>query len=249
MVSKLIDIGTKVDIQRVCQAERFFQTGDEVRIYKSKVCEVFENGEMELLMPIEAGKLLLLSLGLRYEFIFYTKSGLYKSIGQVKERYKSDNQYMLRIELHTPLSKFQRRQFFRLECFMQMKYYNITREEYELADTEAILESLHDGNFSQNQKIAKVVDISGGGVRFFSTEQHEEDSYILMLIKLDSDKGENVHAIVGHIIHCERLEQSMGHETEYESRVEFILDDACVQEEIVRYIFAQERKFRKINKG
>ena len=128
MVSKMIDVGAKVDIRVVSQMERSTQIAEDVKIYKSQVCDILENGELELLMPIEAGKLMLLSLGIRYEFVFYNRSGLYKAVGQVKERYKTDNCYMCRVELHSPLSKFQRRQFFRLKCIIDMRYFNITKE-------------------------------------------------------------------------------------------------------------------------
>lgn len=245
MVSKLIDIGAKVDIQRVSQAERFLQTGEEVRIYKSMVCEIFENGELELLMPIEAGKLMLLSLEYRYEFVFYTRYGLYKSIGEVKERYKSENKYMVRIELHTPLSKFQRRQFYRLQCMIDMKYYHITNEQFELGDTDAIVESVRMENHSQKQQKACIVDISGGGVRFVSGTENNADSYILMTIRLNGEKEDKTYTIVGHIIQCERIEHSEITDVKYENRVEFVLTNVKIQEEIIRYIFEQERKHRK----
>lgn len=79
MVSKMIDVGAKVDIRMVSQLERSTQIDENVKIYKSQVCDILENGELELLMPIEAGKLMLLSLGIRYEFVFYNKSGLYRA--------------------------------------------------------------------------------------------------------------------------------------------------------------------------
>ena len=249
MVSKMIDMGAKVDIRMVSQMERSTQTGEEVKIYKSQVYDIFENGELELLMPTEAGKLKLLSLGIRYEFVFYNKTGLYKAIGQVKERYKTDNRYMLRVELHTPLSKFQRRQFYRLKCIIDMRYYNLTREQAEIEDTDAIIEELRDDDFYRKQKKARIVDISGGGVRFVSGEQNPLDSYVLMVVTLDSGREEKQYMIVGHIIQSEKIEQSDVHDVKYVNRVEFVLKDAKMQEEIIRYIFAAERKARKNDKG
>lgn len=247
MVSKIVDIGAKVDIRIVAQIENAAQMEQETKVYKSQVYDLLENGEMELLMPIEGGKLQLLSLGLRYEFLFYTKSGLYKAIGQVKERYKSENLYMIRIELHTPLSKFQRRQFFRLQCIMDMNYYTITKEQADL-DAEDIVEQLHEDGSYSSPKTARIVDISGGGVRFVSEEQNPSDSYILMRIHLNGEVQEQ-YSIVGHIIYCGQAEKSTVMDNRYENRVEFILKDARIQEKIIRYIFAEERKARKNDVG
>lgn len=249
MVSKMIDVGAKVDIRVVSQMERSTQIAEDVKIYKSQVCDILENGELELLMPIEAGKLMLLSLGIRYEFVFYNKSGLYKAVGQVKERYKTDNRYMFRVELHSPLSKFQRRQFFRLKCIIDMRYFNITKEQARLEYAEDILEELRDDDFYQKQKKARIVDISGGGVRFVSEEENPQDSYVLMVIMLDDGRCEKQYMIVGRIIESSRNEQSVVSNARYVNRVEFVLKDAKVQEEIVKFIFTEERKSRKNDKG
>lgn len=249
MVSKMIDVGAKVDIRMVSQLERSTQIDENVKIYKSQVCDILENGELELLMPIEAGKLMLLSLGIRYEFVFYNKSGLYRAVGQVKERYKTDNRYMFRVELHSPLSKFQRRQFFRLKCIIDMRYFNITKEQAWLEDAEDILEELRDDEFYQKQKRARIVDISGGGVRFVSEEENPQDGYILMMVMLDDGRCEKQYMIVGRIIQSSKNEQSGIQSARYVNRVEFVLKDAKIQEEIVKYIFTEERKSRKNDKG
>ena len=52
---------------------------------KSKVFDIKENGNLEMSMPTERGKLVVLSLGVRMEIVFYTKNGLYRSVGQIRE--------------------------------------------------------------------------------------------------------------------------------------------------------------------
>ena len=248
MVSSIVDIGAKTDIRVVGQVERSAQTGEEIHIYKSQVYEVLENGEIELLMPSEGGRLILLPLGIRYEFVFYTKNGLYKANGQIKERYKADNRYMLRIELNTQLSKFQRRQFYRLECVIDMTYFNITKEQADFPTVEAVIESLRDSEFFSKQKKACIVDISGGGVRFISSEKNPFDSYTLMIVMLNNGIAEKQYLITGHIISCERVEHSDVRDIKYENRVEFLLKDRRMQEDIIKFIFAEERRSRKNDK-
>ena len=248
MVSSIVDIGAKTDIRVVGQVERSAQTGEEIHIYKSQVYEVLDNGEIELLMPSEGGRLILLPLGIRYEFVFYTKNGLYKANGQIKERYKADNRYMLRIELNTQLSKFQRRQFYRLECVIDMTYFNITKEQADFPTVEAVIESLRDSEFFSKHKKACIVDISGGGVRFISSEKNPSDSYMLMIMMLNNGIAEKQYLITGHIISCERVEHSDVRDIKYENRVEFLLKDRRMQEDIIKFIFAEERRSRKNDK-
>lgn len=249
MVSKTIDLGSKVDIRIVSQLGRPMQEDEEEKVYKSQVYDILENDEIEMLMPMEGGKLMLLSLGLRYEFLFYTHGGLYKAVGHVKERYKTDNLYIVRVELHTPLSKFQRRQFFRLKCIIDMTYCMITKEHSEMPDTDELIKLLRDEGVYEEQKKARIVDISGGGVRFVSEEENPSDGYVLMVIKLHNGKQKKQYHIAGRVIKCVPAEQSGAREMKFESRVEFILKDSKMQEEIVQYIFAEERKARKIDKG
>lgn len=248
MISEIVDVGAKVEINLVSQKERAVKTGEELHNYKSQVCDVFDNGELELLMPIEAGRLVLLSLNLRYEFLIFTKGGLYRAVGEVKERYKTDNQYLVRAELKTPLSKFQRRQYFRLKCVIDMKYYNITKEQADMSDTKDVIASLQNDEFYSNQKRANIVDISGGGVRFISEEKNESNSHILMIILLDDGKEEKQYLIVGHVIQCVRMEASDVTDIKYENRVEYMIKDEKMQEEIIKFIFAEERKSRKNEK-
>lgn len=248
MVSSIVDIGAKTDIRVISQIERSVQTGEEVHIYKSQVYEVLDNGEIELLMPSEGGRLVLLQLGIRYEFVFYTKSGLYKANGQIKERYKADNRYMVRIELNTQLSKFQRRQFYRLQCVIDMTYFNITKEQAELPTVDAVVESLRDSEFYKKQKKACIVDISGGGVRFISDEKNDSDSYNLMIMMLNNGIEEKQYLITGHIISCARVEHSDITDVKYENRVEFLLKDRRMQEDIIKFVFAEERRSRNNDK-
>lgn len=246
MISKILQERMKIDIRVFSQVERAETSNEEVHVYKSQIYEIFDNGELEIIMPFEGGKMILLPLGLRYEFVFYTPAGLYKSIGQVKERYKTENRYMLRVVLNTPLSKFQRREYYRMECALDMSYFILDESTMELGDGEEIIASLRDEEFYEKQKKGIIVDLSGGGVRFVSKEKNEDGSYVLMLVVLNTDKGEKQFSLPGRIIRCIRLETA---ETRYENRVEFLIQDSRIREEIIRYIFVEERRTRKNGKG
>ena len=127
-VSDIIRIGDKIDIRVLQEVEQAEKTDVTVKTYKSKVLDFCSNGNMEIAMPMEAGKLVLLQLGVRYELVFFSRESLYRTVGQVKERYKKDNIYMLEMELKSQPEKFQRREYFRYPCLLDFKYYELTAE-------------------------------------------------------------------------------------------------------------------------
>lgn len=248
MHSAIIEVGNKIDIRVVNQIENAEHTGELPHIYKSQLLDFFDNGDAEISMPSENGKLKLLQLGIRYEFVFYTKNGLYRCYGEVKERYKSDNKFLLRVAFHTQLSKYQRREYYRLPCVMEVPFYGITKELAMLDTMEEIEDKLQDEeNFTNKKKKAYIVDISGGGVRFVADESVEVESYILIYVRLGINDSASEHSIVGHVINSSQIEDTTP--PRYEHRVEFVLKDSKVREDIIRYIFTEERKARSNRKG
>lgn len=245
MVADVLKERMKIDIRMLGEVDRAKETGEEVHVYKSQIFELLGNGELEITMPLEKGRVILLPLGVRYEFAFYTQSGIYKSVGQVKERYKTDNRYMLRIVLNTPLSKFQRREYYRMECILDMTYFLLDEEQAQMEDVEAIMDSLRDVHFYEKQRRGTIVDISGGGIRFISEDQNEADGYVLVLMMLRGETGEKQYCLTGRILQSVRLQTA---EKKYENRVQFVIRDARIREEIIRYIFMEERRARNREK-
>ena len=143
-IAEIIQPGDKVDISFVQNVERAKKDQSMPKIYKSQVLDLKENGNLEISMPVERGKLVLLPLGIRMEFIFFSKGTLYRAVGQVRERYKRENVYMLEIELKSQISKYQRREFFRFPCIMDMNYYTIEEQEAALKTGEALFIELQE---------------------------------------------------------------------------------------------------------
>ncbi len=243
MVAKVLHLGDKTDIRMVQQAERASQTGVSAHIYKSQVNDITPDGGVEVTMPIEHGKVVLLSLGVRYEFVFYTNAGLYHAEGRIKERYKKDNIYVFLIELQSGLEKFQRREYYRYPCLLDIKFYQISEQDAKRVPPDKILRSFRESGQSQTaQKDAMLLDLSGGGARFIGKDRLDMDSYILMVIRLTTSSMDKQYFIKGHVLASEEAESRWG---KIETRVQFIFHDTRMQEEIIRYIFEEERKVRK----
>lgn len=243
MITNLIHAGDKVDIRMVNQVARVEQTGISPRVYKSQVNEVVDDGVIQITMPIEKGKIVLLPLSIRFEFVFYTNMGLYYSIGQVKERYKEDNIYLLDIELHSPLKKFQRREYYRHQCLIDLQFYVINSEDVQLKTAEEILKMLRDDEFYEKQKYAKILDMSGGGIRVVGDEKLEADSYVLLIFRLSNERMDKQYYMKGHVLSSEKM---TNRPDKVETRIQFIFQDNRIREEIIKYIFEEERK-NKLN--
>ncbi|MDP4381108.1 hypothetical protein, partial [Escherichia coli] len=69
---------------------------------------------------------------------------MYRVVGQIKERYKSDNLYVVEVELKTQPQKFQRREYYRFPFVLEFQYFMITKEEAKMIPPEALLVDLRE---------------------------------------------------------------------------------------------------------
>lgn len=242
MVSNIIQPGNKVDLCMLQQIEQERKTGVRAHIYRSEVTGILADDELELSMPKESGKLVMLPIGIRFEFVFYSKDGLYRGKGLVEERYKSDNQYRLRVSLKSQLQKYQRREFSRMPCEIGMAYYAISMEQAINVPIGQFQEMISLPEFCDVRKVGSIVDISGGGARFLSDTENMNHSYILIEVRLHNGQELEPYYIPAHILSSS---VSKTDRERFETRAEFIIKDRKIREEIIRYIFDEERKNRK----
>ena len=87
---------------------------------------------IKIAMPMEQSKIVLLPVDAEYSLCFYTPNGLYQCLARVVERYKSNNLFVLSMELETDLQKYQRREYYRLNTILDMKSKEINDDEKEL---------------------------------------------------------------------------------------------------------------------
>ena len=91
-----------------------------------------------------------------------------------------------------------------------------------------------------------IVDISGGGLRFISDYKYEKDSFILCNYKLFVKGESKQYKLVCKILDVRELENRPG---EYEHRVQYMNMDNEEREEIIQFIFEEERRNRHRQKG
>lgn len=243
-ISDVIRPGNKIDIRVLQQLNKNDRTGENVKVYKSQLLDIKDNGILEVAMPSESGKLILLQLGVRYEFTFFASAGMYRAIVQVKERYRKDNMYMLEVVLRSRLEKVQRREFYRYPCMLDIFYYLITPEEAQLESGDAIFVRIrHDVGEERKEYSGLMVDLSGGGSRFYTNDKLESGQLILIGLHLKNELIDKQYFIVGNVVGCFDKNNDTGRK--YEIRLKFQVRDDRIREEIIKYIFEEERLARQ----
>lgn len=238
MAAVSIEIGTKVDLVAMVKSK---ETKD-AKVYKSQVLEVIDNQHFQIATPIEGYKILLLPVGERFEATFYNGPKIYICQVRITDRYKVRNQYVTDIETVTSLKKFQRREYFRLEYTRDMEYHlpeNGEEVDSKTKETQVIEEipRIFDKGI--------LLDISGGGCRFTSREKIASGEKLLIRIPLEGEE-KKILTVIGKVLSSRLLES---HGRSHEQRVEFVEISTETREEIIKFVFEQERKNRKNRKS
>lgn len=253
MISTIIMPGTKLDMIRQKNS-----LGEEVeeKQYSSKVLDLMDDDTAKIAMPIENGMVIPLEVFETYEFIFYTDRGLYHCKGEIMERFKEGTLSVLIVRFESDVEKYQRRQYYRLEYIMDIEYRVITREE---AYCLKRLEMEHYDSEEEKEKLelyvrqvqaqwfpATAIDISGGGCRFNSKNEHEVGQHAIIRISYTYQGEKMEGAYESKIVSSVPLEKRKGY---FEHRVEFLDIDVVERETLIKFIFEEERKMRRRERG
>ena len=93
-----------------------------------------------------------------------------------------------------------------------------------------------------DMKEAMIVDISGGGLRFVAEEQYPIDTVLFVEFSLEIEDEMMPFALAAKVIYASEIENREG---EYEIRLQYVYINNTIREEIIKFIFEEERKSRK----
>ena len=238
MLTSLVNPGDNVEMTAISRVAP--NPGAEKKIYTSKVYDVINDEKIEILMPIVQKKIILLPVDGEYKITFFTAKGLYACTARVADRYKDNNVYTLLFEVTSDLKKQQRREYFRYACVLPMQARELLPDE---------MKSIEQGELYIEPGLPKrestIVDISGGGMRFVGKEVYEKDSLIVLEFLLPVNEIQKRFEIVAKVLISQKIPNKVG---EYEHRVQFTYIKKDAREEIIRFIFEEERKNRRKEK-
>jgi len=237
LLSKYVVPGGEVEM-RAIERGGGSEAGDgkEKTPHHSRVLKVLSEDRLEIAMPIEGGKLILLPVDGEYDMYFYGDNVVYQCNARVVDRYRYNGQYVLVMDLTSNLRNYQRREYYRFSCALEMDSRQLDEEEELTAATqEELLPSLP-------LKSSVIVDISGGGLRFVAYYAYEVNSLILCKYHLRVDGKEKEYRLVGKVLAVNELEHRPG---VFDHRVQYVNVDPQDREEIIQYIFDEARKVHR----
>lgn len=235
MLSDYIIPGNRIELQPFSTG--YINSGDR-KSYASKIYDILSEEKIDVMMPMEKGQLQILPVDGTYNIVFYSDKGLFQSSGRIAGRYRSNNMYILTIELTSPLSKLQRREYYRFSCAISFNFRNLTEDE-ELTIRDNPFFAL---DYDEPMNKGTIVDISGGGIRFVAPLRLDENSRIYIYYKLPQRGNLKEYRIIGQILKTRELETKQG---SFEHRVKYTNIDEDDREDIIHYIFEEERKMMR----
>lgn len=235
ILAKYVELGSKVDIRvrRRNHEEGIY----EMRVYPSQVFDILSEERIEITMPMDKTKILLLPIGGEHDLLFYTGNTIYQCKAKIVDREKRNNTYLLIMDLISNLRRDQRREYYRFSCALEMDSRILEKEEIKALEKSEVSEDNIVPRLPLKRSV--IVDISGGGLRFIADYKYDEDSIVLCKYQLDSDEGSKTYEVLGKVLSVTSIESRQGM---YEHRVKYIKIDKEVREEIIRFIFEEERK-------
>jgi len=253
MLNDILTIGDKIDIT---QLDHMGRPISNVHPYVSMLADFVDAEVINITVPMKSRAIFLPVIGDKYNLCFYTDKGLYQCNCIILRNYKENNVVVSQVQLTSDLEKYQRRQYFRLECIHDIEYRIITPEEEILNNklrldkfinnAERIECSKQRMQFDNEWLKASITDLSGGGARFNSGLQlHAGDK---VRFKLDFViNGELKKLELGaYVVSSNKLLNRSG---AYEHRIEFTDIGRKDREDLIKYIFEQDRQRRRNEKG
>ena len=251
MANDVIQIGNKIELRAV--SNRVLSTKpEESDVYISQFLQWADLNVATIAIPSFKGHLIPLRVDDVYELQFVTRSGLYRCRGKISKRSKTSNNIAVaEVKFISALEKFQRRQFYRMNCIIPMTYAVLTDVQKELYKEKkrslSLEQKLSIEKKLENQQMvfqkATVLDISGGGMRFNSSVQQETDDILLLQPALPETVRKKIPFLFGRIISSRRIPNK--EPVTFDNRIEFVEISSTEQEQIITYIFKEERDKRR----
>lgn len=242
MYNKVIAVGNKIEFKTILRPEAK-QEGIKPETYVSQVLDIDDDGNVNVAMPIVKGRLIPLSKGEKFDAYFFTQKGMYYAKVVILERYKNGNIYSMDIEFKTEPQRYQRRQYFRLEKTVPIWYVEISDASYKkMMETKQLPEEIRNaGGYAEGA----TCDISGGGLRFTGPKKIESGKKLFAIFDISGDASNNKFKILANVIRSFEIEGRRGL---FEHRVEFNNISNEYREQLIKFIFEEERKMRRTTK-
>jgi len=221
---EIIKVGNKIDV---------YTKEDPGLPYISKIVNILDAKQQVISMyiPVLAGKNLNMTNRDDYTAVVSVNSSLLSFPCQFLGYLREEFNYFITAKLVGEGDKMQRRNFFRFTSLLAMKFSVLDFEDNEAARV------LHNSGYAAiNDAIVR--DIGGGGMCFISNADFDTKFFIQCTIML----GTTALRVKCHVLDKQFMPSAR---VKFMYRATFLDISQQTQEEIVSYIFAEQRKKRK----
>ncbi len=222
-----VKIGTRLELEVLTDTEDSVQS-----TYISQFVDILNTEEISISCPIFESKFVIISIGKKIRLSFHDeKYGLMCFEGVISSREKKDNIILLNVRITSEIEKIQRRNYFRLDCLLDV--------EYEIA--ESIKSEQPVQKTSPKKAIAK--NISGSGICIVTDDDRIlKNTEINLLIFLKPDSYITTKCVV---MRSSTLRESS--KTKHELGLYFKDISQKDQDMLIKFIFDQQRLQLKKN--
>jgi c-di-GMP-binding flagellar brake protein YcgR len=193
-------------------------------VYVSQLEEVLKDGSIVIDAPIHEGKLIPISTGSMIKVCFLHPKGFFSFKGEIALRAKRDNILVLKVKIIGNIHKIQRREYFRFECLMSVRFRVVKSEGKDNSDD------------SWNEALIR--DISGGGMGLLTNKPYHINDFIEIEFNLDGISMKSKSKIV----RCLLYDQDS---SKYDVGISFQGMNTKDRDNIIKFIFERQRKLRQ----
>lgn len=246
----VINIGDRIEMCHVKSASR--RKLSEYK-YASMLLDYDGMRQAKISMPIHEGRVVPLELEDEYDLCFFAAAGLYRCRAKVTKRFREGKMYVLLMEFLSMPKKYQRRQYYRLDCMQEVRFRVVSDEEKTLMDfitaaqfeEDAVREAYENklAEFEREWQKAFLTDISGGGVRLQCVSDVEPGKLVEVSIPLQMEQGIIAFKAMARVVANVKIKNG---KKDSELRCEFEDIGREKREQVVKYVFEeQKRRLRK----
>lgn len=247
MVKNSITIGNKVDVARLQK----LKNGDDFPILSSKVVDIIDDTTLVISMPMDKTVTIPLSSNEKVELFFYAQNSILSASAVAMERYYEGTIPVVKLKFVSPLEKFQRRQFYRIECYIPFSYHTMTEEEMKTmlefrgsdrSSNQKFYEHLQNAvDETTEWKDGVILDLSGGGMRFVTDVEPQKSLPLLLTFDITVGQEKMTLNLILIIISVEEKREIRG---KFEVRAKFYRIKDTFRDTIVKFVFDEERRIR-----
>lgn len=225
-----VSIGTKLEVEIANQYD-----SKPNQVFISQLLDIIDEKNIVIAAPIFESRLVFIPVGSKIRIVlFHGKYGLLSLPLAVSSISRNNNIVSYNAVIEGSFEKIQRREHYRLECFIST--------EYRLIPEHNIREWKNPGSTENELKKVVLKNISGSGACIVTDDEVSKDSHLELHIRINNEL--TIKALC-RVLRTAKIETAKT--LKYELGVHFDKINPKDQDLIIKYIFDQQRLLLKNN--